>query len=278
MNNNAMYSMSELSKKFRSIEDRENFCTELNLWWPHLPGFDMAFFLLVLQQRKKLLPLGMSQGFTFKYFTKKKKFTKEHLYSYFQQSQDLMRYLPDNLSMNSINRSYLLSVIAYENKDLWKQLFGEYKQILSNASTQRWTQYGISLHQDVIAKLNEFVSVNAPGHHKQLRVSKKGVPIDSIQPLNSNNLNFNVGAVGGNQVSGNQNLNSQGVGNLFASSNNNEGGNNIFNMNSNAESSNYIGNSTVPRPVFDVQHLSYGSRTQTKTRQERNDEMDIGSE
>jgi len=57
-----------------------------------------------------LLPIGYGIGFEFNYFTKTHKFTKEHLLQYFNNDNELCKYLPDDIDKRSINRAYLLSV------------------------------------------------------------------------------------------------------------------------------------------------------------------------
>ena len=50
-------------------------------------------------------------GFEFNYFTKTNKFTKKHLLQYFENDEELLQYVLDDINRNSINRTYLLSVI-----------------------------------------------------------------------------------------------------------------------------------------------------------------------
>lgn len=166
----------ELMKKFRSLEDRINFCTELNFHYPRLPGFDMNFFLMFLQGRKKLLPLGMVLGFNFNYYSKSGKFTKKHLYSFFENDQNLLSYLPDDITINSISRQYLISVLAFAKKEVWVELYGQYKQHLANENMSKWENYGVTLTTDMVEKVQNFVSSGAAGNQKPFRTSKNHVP------------------------------------------------------------------------------------------------------
>lgn len=202
MNDQRLVPVADLAKKFRTLEDRINFCREVNWYWPKLPGFDMKFFLLVLQSRKKLLPLGLGVGFNFRYFTKSQQFTKRHLYSFFANDPELRLYLPDDIALSSLNRNYMMSVLAYARKNVWLQLYQDYKTILSQTSFSRWTSYGIKLDPAVIEKIGNFVSSNAPKNGKFFRVSKKGVPSPSIIPMNNPQGANNAGALNAGNLQG----------------------------------------------------------------------------
>ena len=86
---------------------------------PKEKGFDVKFFLGFLRGEKKvrlifnflkLLPIGKYGGFNFKYFSRSHNFTKMHLLKYFMESEELKRYIPDDISPINLTREYLLSV------------------------------------------------------------------------------------------------------------------------------------------------------------------------
>ena len=59
--------------------------------------------------------IGQYGGIDFPYFTKSNHFTKNHLLSYFKNDQQLRSYLPDDIRMDFIKRSYLLNVSIFYN-------------------------------------------------------------------------------------------------------------------------------------------------------------------
>ncbi len=107
----------------------------------------------------------------------------------------------------------MMSVIAFVRKDIWKQLYNQYKAELSGSDLTKWTSFGIELDQAVIDKIGEFVSSNSSKNHKFFRVTKKGVAVSPIVPLNNQGQPVNnVGVVPGNQMNP-QNIYGIGVGN-----------------------------------------------------------------
>lgn len=94
----------------------------INFYLPDSPGFDSKIFIQFLSAEKRvnlfynfiqLLPVGYEFGFEFNYFNKSHKFTKDHLLSFFNQDEELLKYLPDDISKSSINRTYLISVSLF---------------------------------------------------------------------------------------------------------------------------------------------------------------------
>ena len=51
-NNLVQANAANIVKKFRSLQDRLNFCMEKNWYHPCEPGFDATYFLLVLAGKK----------------------------------------------------------------------------------------------------------------------------------------------------------------------------------------------------------------------------------
>ena len=116
-----------LLSKLRSKEDRINFMREtgknffliLGFYLPNDRGFDGKFFIQVLKGEKtvcflynilQLLHIGEIGGVEFPWFTKTNHFTKNHLLSIFINEPTLRAYLPDDIKLESIKRSYLLNV------------------------------------------------------------------------------------------------------------------------------------------------------------------------
>lgn len=183
MQNCKTIKLSELMKKFRTNQDRINFFREHNLYMPSTSGFDSKFFIQVLQGQKKLLPLGMGCGFSFKYFTGTHKFTKQHLWNYFSGDQKLKSYIPDDVGLDSLKREFLFSVLAYERKELYLSLYNEYKEICANSAYNKYEEYGVKLDADMLSKIENFISSSGGEKKKAFRLTKNGQPINEIQKL-----------------------------------------------------------------------------------------------
>lgn len=206
--------VSDLLKKFRDYNDRVNFCRENNAYLPPLPGFGSDFFLEWLRGNKKLLPLGCGTGFNFNYFTRGNFFTKQHIWQYYQNNQELRKYIPDNISLNSLNRNYLLTVLAYVDRNTWLALYNAYKEKLSARANDKWDTYGIQISNDVAQKINNYISSDGSKGKKPFHLSKRGQPNQSIIRLNpQNNANNQNQIVNANiqnqqnQVLNNNNMN-----------------------------------------------------------------------
>lgn len=187
MENKTIIHVSDLLKKFRTKSDRQNFCREIGVSLPSLPGYDVKYFLQFMKGTKKLLPLGVTSGFSFRYFNKEKKFTKEHLYSFFENDEMLKSYLPDGITVDALNRDYLFAVLAYAKKDTYLELYNDYKKMLANANYSKWESYGIEVDNAMAAKVEQYVSTGVQTKEKPFRLSKKGVRIEEIKDLNNNN-------------------------------------------------------------------------------------------
>lgn len=178
--------ISELCKKFRTRRDRVNFCRENGLYLPEFPGYDMKFFLQVLQGKKKLLNLGGIGGYDFSYFTKDHKFTKKHLWSFFEKDKELMRFIPDDISEKSLNRKFLFAVLAINKQDIYLKLYSEYKNIIANQNTTKWNCYGIQLANEMKSKVDSFLGSGAPTREKPFRLTKNGEKIEEIKRIDGN--------------------------------------------------------------------------------------------
>lgn len=56
------------------------------------------------------MELGKSSGYTFRYFTKDKKFTKEHIIQELSSYPQAKLYIPDDINPKYLSRDYLFSV------------------------------------------------------------------------------------------------------------------------------------------------------------------------
>ena len=63
---------------------------------------------------------------------KKKKLTKEYISAKFQNDENLLAYLPDNIQLTIISREFLLSVLFYGDRNKYLELYEEYKNTTGN--------------------------------------------------------------------------------------------------------------------------------------------------
>lgn len=182
-----MVQMTEIRKKFPTKQDQVNFAREAGFFLPDYPGFGGKFFVQYLSGEKDLLPLGTNSGYNFKYFLKGNKFTKAHLFNYFSNDNALKRYIPDDATAQTLNRDFMFSVLAYAKRDVYLQLYNEYKQTLSNSNFSRWSTYGVQMSSDMANKVNEFISTGNIGNKKPFRVSMNRNPIPEIRRIQNQN-------------------------------------------------------------------------------------------
>ena len=164
-----------------------NFCRERNFFFPRLPGFGADFFLLFLQGRKKLLPLGTCSGFSFSYYNKDKAFTKSYLWNIIQQHAELLDYFPDRINPEYLDRNYMLSVLAIKAQPVWLSLYNEYKRRIALQPNTKWDQYGIEMSDEMYNAMNAFITSSNGTASKGFRTTKKGVPNPALRALNQMN-------------------------------------------------------------------------------------------
>ena len=116
-----------LRTKIKTKQDIVDFFREIGklnyltsgYYYPNSPGFDSKFFYQVLSGAKsvrnnniifQLLPLGALGGYKFNYFTRSNSATKNHILQLFKDEPALMKYVPDDIKITSLNRELLLSV------------------------------------------------------------------------------------------------------------------------------------------------------------------------
>ena len=61
------------------------------------------------------MELGKSSGYAFRYFTKDKKFTKEHIILELSAFPEAKLYIPDGINAKYLTRDYLFSVSRINN-------------------------------------------------------------------------------------------------------------------------------------------------------------------
>lgn len=206
--------VSDLLKKFRTLQDRINFCRENNMYLPSGPGFDSKFFVQVLEGRKRLLPLGMGTGFSFRYFTSSHLFTKAYIWNYFANDLDLKAYIPDDVSVESLGRDYLFSVLAFVRKDLYLSMYNNYKKIIADSPYSKYEMYGVEVESEMAKKIQSFIGSSSNRKSKPFRLSKNGQPIQEIQRMQNPQVQQNHGQVNNNVQPPQNNMGNNNAGNV----------------------------------------------------------------
>ena len=132
-----------------------NFIT-IAKYYPDEKCFNREFLLGVLSGRKKLLPLGCFGGFNLPFYTKNKKLTKEYIFAKFQNDENLLAYLPDNIQLTSITREFLLSVLFYGDRNKYLELYEEYKNIQVQKSTTGNKRFKAIVTNEIIDSLKNY--------------------------------------------------------------------------------------------------------------------------
>ena len=174
-------SADELMRKLRTKEDRINIAREMGYYLPSSPGFDVNFFLLFLQGKKKLLELGQVNGYAFPFFTRTNSFTKDHLLQLFVGDEHLEAYLPTDICLKRIDRNYLFSVLAVAAKEKYLQIYSDYKTIINEREGKQWNKYELQVPKDTYDKLKQYQSSSSKKNVKPLRLRKNGVSCDILQ-------------------------------------------------------------------------------------------------
>ena len=65
----------------------------------------------------------------------------------FTNEDNLMKYIPDYIKINSLNRDFLLSVIMTGNQTKYYKLFKQYKEILSEREDKRLQRHMIPIYE-----------------------------------------------------------------------------------------------------------------------------------
>ena len=83
-----------------------------NIDWyiPRLKGYDSTFLLQVMKGEKKCLPVGFQTGFNLNYFRKGETLNKEYIISKIANNQKFKDYVPDNVTLISLTRDFLLTI------------------------------------------------------------------------------------------------------------------------------------------------------------------------
>lgn len=159
-NNLVQANAANIVKKFRSLQDRLNFCMEKNWYHPCEPGFDATYFLLVLAGKKKYLPSNFAISYKMKFFRKDEKLDKNYLIEKMKGNAIYAQYTPDHIDPKRYSKAFLLNLIAYLEPELFKKLYMIQKQQLLNKSFNTWANYKLEIKSDLLNDINNFSSVD----------------------------------------------------------------------------------------------------------------------
>ena len=99
-------------------------------------------------------------GFSFPYYSKSKRLTKEHIFKIFQENNNLLQYLPDHPDLRTIPREFLLSVLFYEDREKYLDLYEEYKEIQIQKSTTGNKKFIAKITTEQLGYLRNYQPVN----------------------------------------------------------------------------------------------------------------------
>ncbi len=151
---------TDIIKKFRSQQDRINFCMEKNWFHPKEPGFDTTYFLLVLSGKKKYLPSNFSVNYKMKFFRNGEKLDKKYIISKMAGNEAYSYYTPDHIAPEKYSKSFLLNLVAYLDPELFKSFYTIQKQQMLNRNYNIWSNYKVNIQNNLLNDINNFCPVN----------------------------------------------------------------------------------------------------------------------
>ncbi len=116
------------------------------------------------------------------------------------ESEELKRYIPDDISPINLTREYLLSVrililhvilpsilqvLAFVDNKLYLSLYEAYKEIKEERTTKKWGDFEMNVLNGVKGILDNFQSVDSKNTKvsKPLRISKNGKEIGFVSKI-----------------------------------------------------------------------------------------------
>lgn len=160
-NNCIQASATNIIKKFKSLQDRMNFCMEKNWHHPCEPGFDTSYFLMVLAGKKKYLPCNFAIAYKMKYFRKGEKLDKNYIIDKMKGNPVYSQYTPDHIDPKKYSKTFLLNLIAYLDPTLFKSLYTIQKQQLLSRAFNAWSNYKVEIQRNLLDDINNFSSVDS---------------------------------------------------------------------------------------------------------------------
>jgi hypothetical protein len=191
----------EILNKYRKLQDRINFCFEKNWYHPKEVGFDANFFLMVLKGEKKYLPNNFTINYKLNYFRKGERLDKKYLIEKMKKNSIYALYTPDISDPLKFSKDFLLKLIAYNEPNLFKELYSINKKQNEEKNYNKWSNFKIDIAPEFINDINEFKSLNSGSkNYGGFKFSKNHVPTNIFYQFQGKKIeNFN-------QMKDNQNL------------------------------------------------------------------------
>ena len=104
--------------------------------------------------------MGCLRGFDLPYYTKDKVLTKSHIFSHFENNQELLQYIPWGAKASSLTKELLLSILVYIKKDKYLILYGIYKATKLQRSKTGKKNYDIRIQANFVNKIKEYVTIS----------------------------------------------------------------------------------------------------------------------
>jgi len=185
---------TDIIKKFRSQQDRINFCLEKNWFHPKEPGYDATYFLLVLAGKKKYLPCNFSINYKMKFFRKGEQLNKKYIISKMAGNEAYSLYTPDHIAPEKYSKSFLLNLVAYVDPVLFKSLYSIQKQQMLNRNYNAWNNYKVTIKNDLLNDIDNFCPVNKmskgqTGFRKTKNNAPTGVFLADENDADDSNMN-----------------------------------------------------------------------------------------
>lgn len=184
---------TEILSKYKSIEDRKLFCFERNWWHPDEKGYDATYFLKVIAGEKKYLPNNFTVKNELKSFRKGEKFDKKYIISKMNGNAEYAHYVPDDCDPFKLSREFLLTLIAYVDPELYRNIYNEYKAEVQKRKHNKWGDYNIFVKNELINDIRKYTplsnNTNSKGGFRLYKNHNPTGVFKQFRNINQNQVN-----------------------------------------------------------------------------------------
>ena len=178
---------NKIISKFRNIQDRVNYCLEHNWYHPSQPGYDASFFLKVLAGEKRYMPNDFTINYKIPFYRKGEKLDKDYLISKMKGNDAYVPYTPDTMDPKRFSKQFLLTLIAYLDSNLFKQLYSINKDQSKNKFYNSWNDFQVNISSDLIKDIDDFQPVASAGKRTNaFRKTKNHINTNVFHPTAQN--------------------------------------------------------------------------------------------
>ena len=122
-------SLTDIEARMRSKRNViEYFSFAKNEYYPDLSCFNTDFLKLVLMEEKCLLPLDCTFAPKMGRLKTMKDFDRKTLFDIINNSPNLHKYIPNNISYEQLSREFMLMLIYSKDKIKFNELYLSYKK------------------------------------------------------------------------------------------------------------------------------------------------------